>query len=466
MLRNLALSFALSVSGFDLAAEPKTELKALTTVADVLTFKGAAGPFKQLSTSPVMLETDEPDCPETGYCSWAEGVCACPPDYDADHWCHVSKSNCLNDCQGENWCGEDTDDSAEEPPMCPPVTGGYCSWYECACPPDYEPDSYCHLTETNCEGDCGGEWCGDDDSGESPAPTAEEVFCTSICTDDWHQLTNGIAGYACDPYFGDSNDGLTKEDCDGFGGTWTPYDCLSAHYFLEAVGAFWPEGCHYASAWASTCCTESEPCDTITCDAGTEFDKTATAGYLCYPIGSDSNFGETEENCVSLGGTWTPYSCKSAKKFMKSDDVTDWALACQMAELWAPNCCLEPLQPTVEPTPASQPTEEPTINEVCDRYYGNGGNCDWTKTYACPGSPLPGPGGYANDDGTDGFNCCCDCFSFFDDVGCGWTADWACPYMPEPGNKGYASDDGTMGYRCCCGYPSGTKATREFTAVE
>lgn len=33
-------------------------------------------------------------------------------------------------------------------------------------------------------------------------------------------------------------------------------------------------------------------------------------------------------------------------------------------------------------------------------------DCSWTSTYACPGS-LAGTNGYANDDGTDGFRCCC-----------------------------------------------------------
>ena len=34
--------------------------------------------------------------------------------------------------------------------------------------------------------------------------------------------------------------------------------------------------------------------------------------------------------------------------------------------------------------------------------------------------------------------------------GCGWTLQYSCPGQPR-GSKGYAGDDGSEGYRCCCG---------------
>jgi len=41
-----------------------------------------------------------------------------------------------------------------------------------------------------------------------------------------------------------------------------------------------------------------------------------------------------------------------------------------------------------------------------------------------------------------------------DAVGCGWTAQWACPAAATKGSTGFASDDGTLEYRCCCGEAS------------
>ena len=36
---------------------------------------------------------------------------------------------------------------------------------------------------------------------------------------------------------------------------------------------------------------------------------------------------------------------------------------------------------------------------------------------------------------------------------CKWTTNWACPASPIPGRRGYARDDGTVTFRCCCPLP-------------
>jgi len=40
-----------------------------------------------------------------------------------------------------------------------------------------------------------------------------------------------------------------------------------------------------------------------------------------------------------------------------------------------------------------------------------------------------------------------DCSSVLD---CGWTAAWACPGSATPGTSGWAGNDGSTGYYCCC----------------
>ena len=37
---------------------------------------------------------------------------------------------------------------------------------------------------------------------------------------------------------------------------------------------------------------------------------------------------------------------------------------------------------------------------------------------------------------------------------CRWTVNWACPGSAAPGRRGYAHDDGTHAFRCCCPVPS------------
>lgn len=97
---------------------------------------------------------------------------------------------------------------------------------------------------------------------------------------------------------------------------------------------------------------------------------------------------------------------------------------------------------------------------VCDTYFLDYG-CDWTKQYACPNSPNPGSAGYAEDDGSLGFGCCCGdfakCDRYIAETTCDWTQEYACPGGP-PGSKGYAQKDTSLGFFCCCGTVSPTMA--------
>merc|ERR1712032_875487 len=41
------------------------------------------------------------------------------------------------------------------------------------------------------------------------------------------------------------------------------------------------------------------------------------------------------------------------------------------------------------------------------------------------------------------------CTDYMSSTGCGWTSDWNCPGQPD-GKQGPAGDDGSIGYECCC----------------
>ena len=45
-----------------------------------------------------------------------------------------------------------------------------------------------------------------------------------------------------------------------------------------------------------------------------------------------------------------------------------------------------------------------------------------------------------------------ECVEYLTHQNCGWTSAWACPTggnLPS-GASGFASDDGSIGFRCCC----------------
>ena len=42
------------------------------------------------------------------------------------------------------------------------------------------------------------------------------------------------------------------------------------------------------------------------------------------------------------------------------------------------------------------------------------------------------------------------CNDYCASTGCGWTEQWACPWSSEPGLSGYAGDDDSTGFACCC----------------
>jgi hypothetical protein len=42
------------------------------------------------------------------------------------------------------------------------------------------------------------------------------------------------------------------------------------------------------------------------------------------------------------------------------------------------------------------------------------------------------------------------CAAYCESTGCGWTSSWSCPWAAEDGSVGRAGDDGSIGYDCCC----------------
>merc|ERR1719502_1660305 len=42
------------------------------------------------------------------------------------------------------------------------------------------------------------------------------------------------------------------------------------------------------------------------------------------------------------------------------------------------------------------------------------------------------------------------CGDYCSTTGCGWTAQWSCPWAAADGTVGRAGDDGSVGYDCCC----------------
>jgi len=49
--------------------------------------------------------------------------------------------------------------------------------------------------------------------------------------------------------------------------------------------------------------------------------------------------------------------------------------------------------------------------------YRDSATCGWTTNYACPGAPRRGARGYASDDGSQGWNCCCSCSGSIETAG-------------------------------------------------
>jgi hypothetical protein len=87
--------------------------------------------------------------------------------------------------------------------------------------------------------------------------------------------------------------------------------------------------------------------------------------------------------------------------------------------------------------------------------YMNSTGCRWTNSWSCPGQPL-GSQGSAADDGTDGYDCCCNqglwhTCGDLGSSGCDWTKQYSCPGEPTTSETvSPAASDGTLGYNCCC----------------
>ena len=78
-----------------------------------------------------------------------------------------------------------------------------------------------------------------------------------------------------------------------------------------------------------------------------------------------------------------------------------------------------------------------------------------------PAAPPASPCGFRVDVAVDAHNGHARRVDFFGPQGvygcdihdCGWTAEHACPSSQSPGTQGYATDDGSLSFRCCCAMP-------------
>ena len=55
-----------------------------------------------------------------------------------------------------------------------------------------------------------------------------------------------------------------------------------------------------------------------------------------------------------------------------------------------------------------------------------------------------------------------ECTEYLASEGCWWTNKWACPSSSAAGTQGYASDDASLGFRCCCP-PDAITPEEQFT---
>mmetsp|Transcript_2114 Transcript_2114/g.5193 ORF Transcript_2114/g.5193 Transcript_2114/m.5193 type:complete len:600 (+) Transcript_2114:97-1896(+) len=96
--------------------------------------------------------------------------------------------------------------------------------------------------------------------------------------------------------------------------------------------------------------------------------------------------------------------------------------------------------------------------DQCDAYFHEEG-CAWTSHWHCP-FQKPGERGPAVDDGSLGFQCCCqqqlwkkasdaECGEYLSTSGCAWTSQYSCPGQ-DAGDKGLAADDESLDWQCCC----------------
>jgi len=91
-----------------------------------------------------------------GCCTWGGTGCD-DCGTDGTGWCHGSASNCEASCDGTFDPNGEAPACNGEPPA-PPPSSGSCCWGGCSgtCSPSTD---WCAASQSNCEGQCGGEWC-------------------------------------------------------------------------------------------------------------------------------------------------------------------------------------------------------------------------------------------------------------------------------------------------------------------
>mmetsp|Transcript_13525 Transcript_13525/g.28712 ORF Transcript_13525/g.28712 Transcript_13525/m.28712 type:complete len:802 (+) Transcript_13525:183-2588(+) len=99
----------------------------------------------------------------------------------------------------------------------------------------------------------------------TPDPTPDPL---SLCTQGGVLVPTNFGGYSCLEGLGDSNSGMTEEECNSLGGTWVPYNCQDADSFWKSVGgSSWEHGGFFGPEWERQCCS-SEGVLSSTTDIG------------------------------------------------------------------------------------------------------------------------------------------------------------------------------------------------------
>jgi hypothetical protein len=168
----------------------------------------------------------------------------------------------------------------------------------------------------------------------TPLPPPASGFCPS----GWDLLGGNFAGYSCLDGLGDSNTGMTEEDCLSVGGEWVPYDCATADSYWNSVGGTaWEYAVYFEDAWSSQCCSSPPPASF--CPGDTSLAEQSPAGYSCLDGLGDSNSGMAEEDCLAVGGEWVPYNCADADAYWMSVGGAAWQYAYIFEDAWSSQCC-------------------------------------------------------------------------------------------------------------------------------
>jgi len=91
----------------------------------------------------------------------------------------------------------------------------------------------------------------------TPDPTPDPL---NLCTQGGVLVPTNFGGYSCLEGLGDSNSGMTEEECNSLGGTWVSYNCQDADSYWKSVGgSAWEYAYIFGPAWEEKCCSTATP---------------------------------------------------------------------------------------------------------------------------------------------------------------------------------------------------------------